>query len=146
MNWRFPEANLLSLIASTHDIVVSRTAEDGPSLQRGLRLHRLEHVRAEAGPAANAISAGTGKEPLGRLLAKVLSVKTTMKSSPGVDGRTCHFELAYPIRVGGQITGTAEYTRDITERRRTEDLLRQSQKMETQGRLAGGARLTTCCR
>lgn len=38
----------------------------------------------------------------------------------------------------GELTGVIEYVRDITERKKLEDRLQQSHKMETIGRLAGG--------
>lgn len=53
------------------------------------------------------------------------------------DGRV--FErYSQPQRLGDEIVGRVWSFRDVTERRVTEDQLRQAQKMESVGRLAGG--------
>src|SRR6185312_8688069 len=44
-----------------------------------------------------------------------------------------------PIRDRGEIVGFAKITRDITERRATEERLRHAQKMEAVGQFTGGA-------
>ena len=44
-----------------------------------------------------------------------------------------------PIRNDGQLVGFAKITRDITERRATEERLRHAQKMEAVGQFTGGA-------
>ena len=55
------------------------------------------------------------------------------------DGRKIDVSLTdSPIREGGKITGVSSIARDITERKRLEEELLQSQKMDAVGRLAGG--------
>jgi PAS domain S-box-containing protein len=55
------------------------------------------------------------------------------------DGRTLHLSTAsFPLRDGDGIAGIAIIVRDVTERRRLEDRLRQTERMEAVGRLAGG--------
>jgi signal transduction histidine kinase/CheY-like chemotaxis protein len=48
--------------------------------------------------------------------------------------------FSYPIadQESGKITGVVEFVRDITERKRMEDQLSQTQRMDSIGRLAGG--------
>jgi len=56
------------------------------------------------------------------------------------DGRRLNVSISIsPIREpGGRIVGASAIARDITAQRRAEDHLRQAQKMEAVGRLAGG--------
>lgn len=54
-------------------------------------------------------------------------------------GKLFECELnAVPLKENGQITGILNIARDISERKELETQLRQSQKLETLGRLAGG--------
>ncbi|MBA2628106.1 MAG: PAS domain S-box protein, partial [Gemmatimonadales bacterium] len=55
------------------------------------------------------------------------------------DGHRVDVALSsFPVHVGGGITTVATVMRDITERRRTDEALRHTQKLESIGVLAGG--------
>ena len=56
------------------------------------------------------------------------------------DGRQLNVSISVsPIRDGaGKIVGASAIARDFTEQKRAEEHLRQAQKMEAVGRLAGG--------
>jgi PAS domain S-box-containing protein len=56
-----------------------------------------------------------------------------------VDGQRTYMATKGPIRDGqGKVIGLFGISRDITDQKKMEDQLRQSQKIETVGRLAGG--------
>ena len=137
------EANLHSLLASTEDIVVSRDRE-GRVVAFNEAFARItrDMFGAHAAPGlqtADYLDA-EGRARWMRIMAKVLGGERLREEfSWQIGGRTRHFEMTLtPIRSGEAIIGTAEFTRDITERKRTEEQLLQAQKMETVGQLAGG--------
>jgi two-component system cell cycle sensor histidine kinase/response regulator CckA len=65
---------------------------------------------------------------------------TVLHTHQDSEGRPMYVEIkSYPMRdAAGNITSVIETVNDVTEKRKLEDQLRQAQKMESVGHLAGG--------
>ncbi|MDX6476802.1 MAG: two-component system, cell cycle sensor histidine kinase and response regulator CckA, partial [Gaiellaceae bacterium] len=78
-------------------------------------------------------------EPAGTLNSAIERGSTHEAEMVARDGRTTSLEVGFrPIEKDHALVGTQLIARDVTERRQLEEQLRQSQKMEAVGQLAGG--------
>jgi two-component system cell cycle sensor histidine kinase/response regulator CckA len=147
---RRSEANLTALIENTEDLIASRDAQGrlvafNASFARTVR--EIADVQVQPGMTGREYLPDSMREPLDRLVAGALKGQLQRGEITGhVHGGTRIFEVSlYPIRADSAVIGAAEFVRDITERRKAEQALReseaklvQSHKMEAIGRLAGG--------
>jgi len=147
---RRSEANLTALIENTEDLIASRDAGGrlvafNASFARVIR--EISGVSVLPGMTGTEYFPDAMREPLDRLVAGALKGQQQREEITGqVRGESRIFEVSlYPIRADGAVIGAAEFLRDITERRKAEQALReseaklvQSHKMEAIGRLAGG--------
>jgi PAS domain S-box-containing protein len=119
------EANLLSLLESTDDIIVSRD-RDGRVIAFNKAFASITRnffgVEARPGIRVSDFMTAEQKAQWEDVLTKVMSGEAHRHEfSWEFGGSTHHYELALtPIRVGAEIVGTAEFTREITARKRAE--------------------------
>jgi two-component system, cell cycle sensor histidine kinase and response regulator CckA len=116
-----------------------RITEWSPSAERVFGYSRQEAIGRDAGflvaPALRAHVERMGRE----LLAQKGGTRST-NDNLTKDGRTisCEWYNTALVDESGQVLGVASLVQDVTERVALEERLRQSQKMEAVGRLAGG--------
>ena len=138
------QAHLAAIIESSHDAIISKTV-DGIVLTWNAgaeRLYGYSAVEAKGQPMTFLLPA--------ECLGEELEILDRIRRGEGVeyvetvrlrkDGRKIHVSLTLsPIRDrGGQIVAVSHIARDITERRRMEEAMRRTQKLESLGVLAGG--------
>src|SRR5438270_1581113 len=137
-------ARLASIIDSSADAIIGKEL-DGTitSWNRGAEAMYGYTAEEAIGKNISFLTANDRPDEIPTMLARISggeriehyeSVRVTK------DGRHLHVSLSIsPIRDhGGKIVGASAIARDITAQRRAEDHLRQAQKMEAVGRLAGG--------
>lgn len=137
-------ARLASIIDSSADAIIGKEL-DGTitSWNRGAEVMYGYTAEEVIGKNISILAAKENPDEIPRILARISrgeriehyeAVRVTK------DGRRLEVSLSIsPIReAAGKIVGASAITRDITAQRRAEDHLRQAQKMEAVGRLAGG--------
>lgn len=138
------QAHLAAIVASSDDAIIGKTL-DGviTSWNRGAETIFGYSAAEAVGKHVSLIipeeRLGEEAEILTRLRQgdRIEHFETVRRAK---DGRRLHISLSVsPIRdSSGRLIGAAKVARDITERKHTEELLREAQRMEGIGRLAGG--------
>ena len=144
------QANLSALIESTDDYICSRD-RDGALIAFNSAFARLmrEYAGIDAKPGVryHDFLPAAAREVLRGLAEKMmLDGRASAVQTVEIAQKRRSLELSvYPIRSGTEVIGAVEFARDVTERIRSDQALRESEekllqarKMEAVGRLAGG--------
>ncbi len=137
-------ARLASIIDSSEDAIIGKTL-DGVITSWNKGAQRIYGYSPEEviGRSISILAPSDRPDEIPEILARIARCESTEHyESVRVtkDGRHLNVSISVsPLRdLNGEIIGASAIARDITAQRRAEDQLRQAQKMEAIGRLAGG--------
>jgi len=130
---RESQANLSALIASSKDIIVSRDREGRAiTFNRGFAqvVRDLFSVEAQPGIRTTDYLSEAERTQWEEILDKVLSGESHREEfQRELAGETRDYELSLsPIWAGSEVIGSAEFTREITDRKQMEQALRESER------------------
>jgi PAS domain S-box-containing protein len=135
---------LASIVDFSEDAIISK-ALDGTITSWNKGAERIYGYTPEEviGKHISILAPGDRADEIPGILEKISrgqSVEHYESERVTKDGRRLNVSISVsPLRdAGGEITGASAIARDITAQKRAESQLRQSQKMEAVGRLAGG--------
>jgi PAS domain S-box-containing protein len=137
-------SRLASIIDSSEDAILSKDL-DGVITSWNKGAEHIYGYKPEevVGKHISLLTPGDRPDEISEILRKIVRGESTEHYESArvtKDGRQLSVSISVsPLRnAAGEIVGASAIARDITAQKRTEGQLRQSQKMEAVGRLAGG--------
>ena len=138
------QTRLAAIVDSSQDAIIGKNL-DGIITNWNKGAERLYGYRAEEmiGQSITLLAPADRKEEIPRILENIRDGGHIEHFETGrvtKDGKRLDISISVsPIRdASGEIVGASTIARDVTAQKRAEDQLRQAQRMEAMGRLAGG--------